>query len=995
MQKAMRYILSLILTFAMAMSSHATLVHPYTMDFNLNIATDEHDFLVGSSWGHIVDQFNDGYTRYTYHPNGGIGGSGYLEIGSQTMIDWGSGDEHPLNDLLVTPAVTGHVSIYAMTTRQLSSTAGIKFYKMTLRNGTYTMVEEITPQTYAVQYNTFTKIELPAMPSGTYIGIRGSNVAIDNFEAEQADISQQQALTLASAVWNGGKYADCDAQGRYKVSYRVSVQNSGDVPLQPGTEGYAVHLMESGSTHIIATQQVRQALAVGETSEELTLEATIDQATYPTAHLMIEEGLTHTTLDLPTVTPSPYAAQFSLTGAYGYTPLATGNSIEYGTSRQEVSVPLMMRNTGSQPQTITEISVTPGFKASLQAPLEIAGHDSLYITLTMTPDVTGDKRGHLTLRGDGGVDIVLNLNGYTPSLAQTLYDFEDERIPEGFVTNSAWYIDDMPTYIYSINNKLCLRNDKQGGGMLALPKMKVEEGQTLRFDLSKIYPTASYVNVYYSADRHNWTLLRAITAQEMSDTPISISWTGYYYAFSPFSIDNVPAGEWYIGFEAGYAYLDNIVTDFSPVPIAHDAYFDKLKGTDMGKVNSTMQVNATLHNITAHDEPAGTYTVAYYLDDECMGEVDAQTLKALGSRDVALNIAPHTAGRLNGYWKYTAADCVVTSDTTQIMVLEETTKQETLTDPLVSHSYTSNAPMDPYNYNGESEAIYLASELGLKAGTKIQSVSWYGNNLGEDAWLNVKVYLQNTSASAIMPDGNGEYHMTDHSHMTEVYNGRAMLVKDGSDDQYATLLTIVLNTPFEYTGDNLRLAFIGSTDTGTRTFFAATKGVTMQDRSVARTNVYADKLSSTTIFHEALPVIGLTYNTTKRRVEGCVTDKATAQPVEGAKVSLRNGQVLYTATTGADGHYAMDVYKTNLDYDATISATGYADGHAQVHFEQADVTLNTALTSYASGIGDATVSGSDEPAATYNVDGTRTTHLQKGINIVRRRDGKVDKVLVR
>jgi hypothetical protein len=42
-----------------------------------------------------------GYVRYNYHADGGIGNSGCLEIGGQTMPD--SYQDYELNDMLVTP----------------------------------------------------------------------------------------------------------------------------------------------------------------------------------------------------------------------------------------------------------------------------------------------------------------------------------------------------------------------------------------------------------------------------------------------------------------------------------------------------------------------------------------------------------------------------------------------------------------------------------------------------------------------------------------------------------------------------------------------------------------------------------------------------------------------------------------------------------------------------------------------------------------------------
>lgn len=993
--KKTKLFLSTLMIWCCVLGMKATTVKPYTMNFNVDINTTEHDFVVGSSWGHIVDFFIDGYAKYTYHATGGVDNTGYLEVGTQVMVDWDTQEEHLINDLLVSPKVKGKVSIMAMTTREGWASAGIRFFKVAEEGGKLVMGDEIVPTVCQLQYNHFTKVELPTLPSATRIGIRGSKVAIDNFEAEEADVSQVQALSIAQAVWNGGKHADCNEAGKYKVAYKVQVTNSGDLTLQPGTKGYALSLMAQYTDKVLATKNIQQTLKPAETSAPIVIEAELDSKEYPTAELYIKEETSGNIVYLPSVTPSSFAPDFRLTGAYGTTPMVTGNSIEFGASRKEVTVNLMLRNMGAQPQHITTLSATPGFKTSLNAPIDIAGHDSIAFSVSMTKAMKGNKQGQLTVKGDHGVDIGIDLKGYTPTDQQLFYDFENEQLPEGFINNNAWFIDDMPNYVYSINNHYCLRNTKQVPVKLILPKMKVQEGEALYFWLSKVYENSSYVNIYYSADRKNWQLLREIKASEMSDQSFAPSWEGYYYGFTPFSINNIPAGQWYIAFEAGCVYLDNIITNFSLVPTTHNAYFDHLRADSEGQVNSPINVSATLHNVMNHAETADSYKVAFYLDDECMGYVPSTALAAMGERNISLSITPHKEGTLNGYWKFITNEGEITSDIIKIDVEEETTRIRTLTDMLVGHSYSNTAPFDPYNFNGESEAIYTAEELGLKPGTTIKSISWYGANLGEDILVNAKVYLQNTSASTIAPNANGEYTMTDRSAMTEVHNGKIMLFKDGTEEMYARIMNVTLVKPFVYTGGNLRVAFLGSTDTGSRTFFAATKGVMVQNRSITHANVDASQLANTTIFHDALPVIGIGYDTKQRTVSGQVTHQHSAAPIANATITLQSGQVRYTATTNANGQYSIEVFKSNLDYEASITAEGCTAATRTVHFDNADVTLNIALDDTASGISNINHTDADGVKGIYTVDGKKLQQLQQGINIVQMCNGTVKKVIVK
>ncbi len=130
-------------------------------------------------------------------------------------------------------------------------------------------------------------------------------------------------------------------------------------------------------------------------------------------------------------------------------------------------------------------------------------------------------------------------------------------------------------------------------------------------------------------------------------------------------------------------------------------------------------------------------------------------------------------------------------------------------------------------------------------------------------------------------------------------------------------------------------------------------------------------------------------------VSGKVTEQQTAAPIANATVTLQSGQVRYTATTDANGLYNIEVFKSNLDYNATISAEGYTAVTRSVHFADADVTLNIALTDTASGISNINAKDDNGIKGIYTVDGKKLQQLQQGINIVQMCNGTVKKVIVK
>ena len=98
-----------------------------------------------------------------------------------------------------------------------------------------------------------------------------------------------------------------------------------------------------------------------------------------------------------------------------------------------------------------------------------------------------------------------------------------------------------------------------------LPKIHLGEGETLTFTAAKRSDN-SKLNVYYSADRVNWTLAQAISADASADADKfatdKYSGSSYTYidifkykSFTP----AIPAGDWYVAFEAGYSRVGSIV----------------------------------------------------------------------------------------------------------------------------------------------------------------------------------------------------------------------------------------------------------------------------------------------------------------------------------------------------------------------------------------------------------------------------------------------------
>ena len=243
------YIIALLLMLLCGASN--AMADAYKVDFETTVDTSDHEFRVASGWSHIVDAdinpyftWLTSYVDYSYEENAGIDGTQALKVASQTL----SGQEK--FDLLVSPKLSGTVSIMVKSASEAEDqTAGIKFF--VVDNGT--MGAEITPaEAPALTKDGYVKYVLPEQ-SGANIGIRGEYVYIDDFEAASAEITMTKSFAVVGAkvaddanttteLDNSGwypqqvTYINCDAEGKYTLSYDIDLKNSGDRTLEPGDD---------------------------------------------------------------------------------------------------------------------------------------------------------------------------------------------------------------------------------------------------------------------------------------------------------------------------------------------------------------------------------------------------------------------------------------------------------------------------------------------------------------------------------------------------------------------------------------------------------------------------------------------------------------------------------------------------------------------------------------------------------------------------------------
>lgn len=915
--------------------ARADIVQNYTMDFNKSISTTAHDFKVGSGWGHIVDKYTtegwsseDYYVSYSYSSSDGRDGSGAIKVGSQTIGDDNNYDVGPVNDLLVTPAITGKASIWVKKTSSWSSST-IKFYAVTLENGNYKKGDQIEVDIPELSSD-WVQINLPEQ-NNQYIGIRAENLYIDDFAADKADIELQKSLLVSKVSYKGKDKVDCDADGKFPVDFEVTITNNGDLDLAEGIEGYSLSVKNySKSNAVVYTYPLTGSLAVGQ-STTVTISGYANYADYPDRNRYdVFEDLTNTSKYGAWIEPVPYKPVLSMRNDDGKVENGS-SSYAWGMVNASTDKTFKISNDGAAPLNITKVVVPDGFTTSLAAPLTIVAHETKDFTVTMTAEKPGIYSGEFKVSGEGVDDFSFNVSGTVLDPAKYYVNFNDNQIPAGAYAEDGWSVakrDDE-----SSDNPYLLTNGSQDkDNKFVTPLLKVTEGEKMSVDVARTnYYTGGegvYLNVYYSADRTNWTLARKITADELSDTR-AVDYTYYFSKLKSFVIDNIPAGNYYIGFGAGYTSIDNIY-GFEKVDVAHDLMLTASKLPATAVVNNAYTATATLLNVNAKDEAADSYTASLYVDGEVVATASAKAIASGEKAEFSFSYTPHKAGAAEAYieFKNAADNYTVTSEKVSVDVKEE---QATGTVTVGNGNTTSNkTAIDWYDANGSGahmDNLYnpeMLEKYGLKKGVKITSVSYTGKSFNDKTVSDILLTAYVGAVDAAKFEAGKNYESLQ---KVDVYTGKSTI--DFVDGKTYTT-TITLPEPIIWDGTSaIRVLTYVKADKYVNVKFNADDS----DNNSYYGSGAPGEASSLSAKPTAVAEFGI--QTEPSVIAGNITcnDKAVA----GATVTLTSGDVIYTGASDDKGAYSINVIQNDKKYNLTVSAPGYID------YTENDVDLSKSL----------------------------------------------------
>ena len=949
----MNRIYSLLTVMVLALTlpgARAEVVTNYSFDFS-GLSTTAHDF-APSGWGHIVDSYLSTedyeyyYVSYTQKTSGGVDDSPCLYVGSQNV---GSGwDTQEVNDMLVTPQVSGTVTLAV---KKQVTTGSVKFYACTSSGSSFVKGDEITasyPDGVTELSTTDYTVLTITLTEPTYIGIRGNYVYVDNFTASQADVVQKREATLSSITVTPSSKAVADADGNVTITVSGTLTNSGDVTLNPGDADYSVAVYDNSSSTAYTAVPVSVALAPGE-STSVSASAVIPVTEKYRHRFDLKENVSGTSAYGGWIDVYPHIAQFIFgLGSAGNT-IGSGAFIDFGlTQNSDVEQNLYIINSeGGADLNVSNVSVPDGFNISIKLdetdavatsefPFVVPALKRAILTVTMDHNVVGARFGEIVISAEGFEDAVFAVSGSVLDPTKFYETFESGNVPAGSLveyngSSKAWKVG---THSYA-KTKALANGLIDPESKFILPKMTFTEDDILAFDAAA-RSSNSTLNVYISADRKNFTLLKSLSysaedaRNKLSNDRYSTSSYNDSYKFTSFFL-SVPVGDWYVAFGAGYSWIDNVVGGtVLPLPENETVLHGVTIPTE-ATCNHTYSISGKFFNLTAQNFAAGEYEARFYLSDGLEATAPIPATAASEASSFTLNVTPHYAGTF-----LARLDIVKVADGTIVNFQKET---QVVAGEVVSGTQqvgtpTGTAGTAPVvgNYkNSNSETVYKASDINLAAGTAIHGLFYKGYNTSADWPIHLSVYMQNTT-----DETPNTTEMSDVSGMTLVYDGDYTIKKEGSSSELAKMIDLSFAEDFIYTGGNVRIVCVSRSDIYKWVNFEHAKNVSTQTYRQQWDGSTPGTWSSAT-----MPVVHFYIDKEPTTLSGVVTDGT--NPVEGVEVKVQDGEVYYDGTTDAEGKYSFVIYQDQRSYAFTATKTGYFNYTDSVSFTGGSIVKNVVM----------------------------------------------------
>lgn len=671
----------------------------YTVDFNNTIVTSNHDFILGSNWGHVVgtgnyDGYGPYYMSYSYTSDGGFNGTGSLQAYRQYAGDNYGGTE--CYDLLVTPLVSGEITmkVKASSSASNSNPSYVEIYKIDAAGTTRgDLIQRFTAEegyTDIEGQDDWKKITL-TLTEEQRIAIRAQYVYMDDFTAASVNIIPQKALSVVSVMNMEGKdgtggtttYFEQLTDGTLSVPLKVLLSNTGDIDLVSGTtENYSLTLATASSAsgtktyYDDATVNVPTSLAAGASD---TVEVIFNiPYTSGWKYYFVKENITGTTSSSNRYAGvTAYEPKFILRVAESTSTSSLSGVQAYGLISEETTKSFEIANTGTAPLTIKSITLPEGFTSANMPVIPAEGlviakgtTQALDITLPIT--TPGTFSGNLTIvyldKDAAEKTYTLAFSGNVLPAGTWAADFNGENaiafpagsIAEGGINNDYSYSDG--AYNYYLKGRTSSSYASENNKFIT-PKLHATAGQQLTFDVKGTSGSSYYAKVYVSTDRKTWGEPVAYYTYGEKDGAVAIGSSEWVNKAITFDAE----GDYYVAFSLyGEFKIDNII-GLTKVDVAHDLYIKSINWPDASVKSGTSLSKPSLDIIPLTDETAEAYTVKY---------VCGETVLAEGT-PVALTASANSSKTFSFSWTPSVESTTVYNGTKVVFEFTDGSKFET------------------------------------------------------------------------------------------------------------------------------------------------------------------------------------------------------------------------------------------------------------------------------------------------------------------------------
>ena len=899
-----------------------------------------HDF-APAFWGHIVDSYFDYdyyeeyFVKYQHHTTGGWDGKGYLDAGTQSLgSGWTSTD---VNDLLVTPKVSGEISFYLKKTK---SSGKVKLFNCTSRNNGFSKGTEIKIENMpTLSTDAWTLVTL-TVAEPTHIGFRLQDMGLDDFHAQTAEIALKRSMEIKTVKHTGSSDLMANADNQVEIIFNVTIKNTGDVTLNPGDEGYSLSLVRNKNPEIeLGRKDIDIALAPGQTSETIEVKVTCDAGTSKeNMRYDIRENMNGATSFGAWITFIPYVPELKI---YDSNASTIEKAVDFEiVQNQEHSLQFKLLNNGGAPLDLTEIQAPEGFSLSSELPLHLDKGEETALTITLKPgeEWTGCKDGNIAFIYNDTYRTELPVTGTVLS-ASTWYEDFEEGIPSDIIHSENW--ESAPTSSSSLTtpfNKKWAQNKIQNPLTdMITTKMHVTEQDSLVFYAAKRTTYGGELTVSYSADRKEWTEVRHLkyNASNAEDkfSDEKVSYSGNDYKFKKYVVKNIPAGDYYLKFSAGFVCLDNLY-GFQKKVEKHDLYVQETNIPNTAVVNNAYTAKITLHNF-GELETAGSYAIKMLSGTELIAEAETPDFETGTIQHFDLTFTPHMAGE----WPI-----IITVETaeTSTEAFAGTLKVNPESADLIQtvgkgQKSNNNVPLALNYKKSISETIYTAEMLGIESNSEIVRLSYLFYNVNEKKFpANIKIWMQNTTD----PLFEGEtVEAADTLKMEQVYNGIWNVEAQGSEEEMAEQL-FTLDKPFVYTGSNLRVVIQSVADQYSSTSFAVEAVATAT--TIQKYNDH-NLIDATWSKSSYLPVTNFYLKQEVPVLSGTIKDQLTGKVMPNIHLTLRAGEVWYEGTSNEEGVYSIPVIQAYNTYTLAAEVEGYTPYQQEISFDGGNITQDIEL----------------------------------------------------